>query len=237
MILDVLIPVFHEEENISKTLNLLNQDLKTPANFLICYDYEEDPTLIEIKKFKSDIHKIILVKNNGRGVLSAIKSGLKKSKSDFLIIYNADDFHNSMLIDKMVSIGLKGYDVIAPSRFIKGGTTQGVRLSKAIIAYLGSWICYHVLRFPLRDITYCFRMFSKRVIESFDVESVEGFTIVMEYTVKAHRKNFKLIELPGKHIERIKGLSKFKLLKWLPKIHDLGILFTKYKLKKNFLND
>ena len=50
MILDVLIPVFHEEENISKTLNLLNQDLKTPANFLICYDYEEDPTLIEIKK-------------------------------------------------------------------------------------------------------------------------------------------------------------------------------------------
>ncbi len=77
-------------------------------------------------------------------------------------------------------------------------------------------------------------MFSKRVIESFDVESVEGFTIVMEYTVKAHRKNFKLIELPGKHIERIKGLSKFKLLKWLPKYMIWVFYLLNTNLKKFF---
>ena len=227
-------PVFHEEENILNTLNLLEKDVKTSSNIIICYDYDSDPTLNEIKKFKSSKHKIILVKNISNGVASAIKTGLKKSKSDFLIIYNADDYHNSLLIDQMVSIGLKGYDIIAPSRYIKGGKSKGVRLSKSIVAYFGSWICYYILRFPIRDITYCFRMFSKRVIESFEVESLDGFTIVMEYTVKAHRRNFNLVELPGTHIERTKGQSKFKLIKWLPKYFIWVIYLFNTNLKKIF---
>ena len=236
MILDILIPVFHEEENILKVLNLLNRDVKTPSNILICYDYDEDPSLKEISKFKSDHHKIKLIKNTGRGVASAIKNGLNNSSSSFLIIYNADDFHNSLLLDKMVSLGLKGYDVIAPSRFIDGGKSEGVRFSKALTAYLGSWVCYYVLQFPLRDFSYCFRMFSRRVIETFKIESSEGFTIVVEYTVKAHRKNFNLIELPGQHIERTKGKSKFKLFKWVPKYLRWVIYLMITNVNKIFKN-
>jgi dolichol-phosphate mannosyltransferase len=216
MILDILIPVYNEQENILNTLNLIDKDVNTNSNIIICYDYDEDPSLNEIKKFSSNNHKIILVKNKGSGVASAIKSGISMSESDFLIIYNADDFHNSKNIDKMVELGKKGNDVIAPSRYIKGGISKGVRKSKALIAFAGSWVCFYILRFPIRDFSYCFRMFSRKVIDNFDIDSIHGFTIIIEYTVKAHRKNYNLIEIPATYIERVKGESKFKLIKWLP---------------------
>ena len=216
MNLDILIPVYNEQELILNTLNFIDKDVNTPSNILICYDYDEDPSLLEIKKFSSNKHKIILIKNEGSGVADAIKTGILKSTSDFLLIYNADDAHNSKTIDKMVDLGKKGNDVIAPSRYIKGGASKGVRKSKAFIAFIGSWFCYYILKSPIRDITYCFRMFSRKVIENFDIESTQGFTIVLEYTVKAHRKNFKIIEIPGAYIERTKGKSKFKLFTWLP---------------------
>ena len=52
MILDIIMPVFHEEENILNTLNLLEKDVKTSSNIIICYDYDSDPTLNEIKNLK-----------------------------------------------------------------------------------------------------------------------------------------------------------------------------------------
>ena len=63
MILDILIPVYNEQEIILNTLNSLDKDVNTPSNILICYDYDEDPSLNEIKKFSSSKHNIILVKN------------------------------------------------------------------------------------------------------------------------------------------------------------------------------
>ena len=236
MLLDIIIPVYQEQDNILKTLNLLNDNLRSKANILICYDYDEDPSLIEIKKFQSKHLKINLVKNKGQGAATAIKTGLFFSNSKFVLIYNADDFHNSSRIDEMLKLGQGGYDIIAPSRYMKGGKSQGVRFSKALIAYLGSWICFHILRFPLRDITYCFRMFSRKVIENFELESKHGFTFIIEYTVKAHRKNFKMIEIPGDFRERIKGKSKFKLIEWTPHYARWAIYALNTQLKK-FLND
>ena len=234
MFLDILIPVYQEQDSILRTLKLLNNNVKSESNILICYDYDEDPSLIEIEKFKSAHLKIILIKNKGVGAATAIKTGLAYSKSEFVLIYNADDFHNAMRIDEMLKLGQQGYDVVAPSRYIKGGKSQGVRISKAFIAYLGSWICFYVLRFPLRDITYCFRMFSRRVIESFKIESEHGFTFIIEYTVKAHRKNFKMIEIPGDFRERIKGKSKFKLIQWTPYYARWVVYVLNTQLKKIF---
>ena len=56
--LDILVPVFREEGNISKTLEEIFKVLKLNYRILIIYDYDEDPTLEVItKKFKNDSYK------------------------------------------------------------------------------------------------------------------------------------------------------------------------------------
>ena len=48
--LDILIPVFNEDETIIKTLKNILFTVKYNYKILICYDYDEDPTLEIVKK-------------------------------------------------------------------------------------------------------------------------------------------------------------------------------------------
>ena len=48
--LDILIPVFNEDQEINKTLALLLNNVKCDNKLNICYDYDKDPTLDIIKK-------------------------------------------------------------------------------------------------------------------------------------------------------------------------------------------
>ena len=43
--LDIIIPVFNEEDNIAETLNGLKREIKLKFQVIIVYDYDQDPTL------------------------------------------------------------------------------------------------------------------------------------------------------------------------------------------------
>ena len=47
--LEIVIPVFHEEGNILKTLNNILEKVKLNYRIIVVYDYTEDPTLKVIK--------------------------------------------------------------------------------------------------------------------------------------------------------------------------------------------
>ena len=57
-------------------------------------------TKISLKNFKFDIK---LVKNPGSGPCSAVIEGLNYGDSECVIVYPADDFLNSKIIDTNVS--------------------------------------------------------------------------------------------------------------------------------------
>ena len=53
--LDIIVPVFREEGNISKTLEEISNSLKINFRVLVIYDFDEDPTLEVVnEKFKND---------------------------------------------------------------------------------------------------------------------------------------------------------------------------------------
>ena len=60
--LDILIPVFNENETIVETLKNIFSTVKCDYRILICYDYDEDPTLNIIKKKLPIILKFYLLK-------------------------------------------------------------------------------------------------------------------------------------------------------------------------------
>ena len=75
--LDILIPVFNEDETIVKTIKNIKSVVKYNYNILVCYDYDEDPTLKIIRENFLDDHKIVFVKNFSQGFNNALISGFK----------------------------------------------------------------------------------------------------------------------------------------------------------------
>ena len=212
--LDILIPVFNEDEIIVKTIENILSTVKCNFRILICYDYDEDPT-IKIINENFNSNKIFFIKNFSRGFNNALKTGFNHSKSEAVLIYMADDHENHLMIDLCYKKFQEGYHVVCPSRFIKGGKMIGNPFLKGLLTKLVSFFLFNFTSFPIKDSTNSFRLFSKKLINKVKIESDKGFTMSLELTAKAHRLGFKIIELPTTWIERKKGKSRFKIISFI----------------------
>ena len=232
--LDILIPVYNEDEIIIGTIKNILSVVKSDYRILICYDYEEDPTLKIIKKNFPNNAKIFFIKNFSKGFNAAIISGFRNSLAQATIIFMADDHINHNIIDLCYEKFNEGYDVVCPSRFIKGGKMIGNPILKALVTRLVSFFLYHFTSFPIKDSTNSFRLFSKKLIDDVQIESNEGFTLSLELTAKAHRRGYKIAEIPTTWKERDKGQSRFKLFSFiLPYIKWLFYIIKTSIYKKN----
>lgn len=213
--MDIIIPVYNEKENIRPVLYALKADVKTPFKVLICYDMDEDNTLPAVKEVMQELpFNIQFIKNKGVGVHSAITTGFGASNSDIVLVYPADDDYNAKIIDEMHKMASSGYDIVAASRFMKGGTMVGAPALKGFLVRLTSAVLYYLARLPVRDASNGFRMFSRRVIDQIELESKKGFTYSIEFLVKAHRIGWKIGEVPASWFDRKMGKSRFKISKW-----------------------
>ena len=235
-ILDILIPVFNEDETIVKTIENIFSAVKYDYKIIICYDYDEDPTLKIIKESFPHNSKIVFVKNFAQGFNNALISGFKSSTAKAVLVFMADDHINHNIINLCYEKFTEGYQVVCPSRFIRGGKMTGNPFLKGIITKLVSFFLFNFTSFPIKDSTNSFRLFSKELINKVKIESNKGFTLSLELTAKAHRLGYKITEIPTIWVERDKGKSRFKLFsfilpytKWLYYIVKTSIFYKNAK--------
>lgn len=214
--LDVIIPVYNEGENISDLLDALGRSVKSPFRVLICYDHDQDTTLPVIRVPGRWPFEIVPVKNQGTGVHGAVLTGFRASTAPAVIVVPADEPFNIGLLDRMVEKFEDGCDIVAPSRFMKGGLMEGAPFLKGVLAWMASFVLYHLAGLPTHDSSYGFRLFSRRVIERIPIESTAGFTYSIELLAKCHRLGWRIEEIPAQWFERTRGTSRFRVLKWLP---------------------
>ena len=211
---DLIIPVFNEK-NILKLLDYIFNHAKKFHYIYICYDYEDDLSINIIKKSKYiNSSKIKLIKNLGHGPCEAIKSGINHSLADCLIVYPADDFNNGKLLDAMYDLFLKDYEIVCPSRFIKEGVIKNCPFVKLMIVKIVSFILFYFSNIKIKDPTNGFRLFSKKILKNYKIESTKGFAYSLELLVKAKKDNSKIIEIPSIWIERNDRKSSFKIIRW-----------------------
>ena len=101
--LEIVIPIYNEGVNVIKLLKQFENSIKSKFRVLLCYDDDND----NIFDFKDDLKKfefeVLLVKNPDKGPCAAIKNGLNYGNSDCVIVYPADDFLNTNIIDKLTT--------------------------------------------------------------------------------------------------------------------------------------
>ena len=216
MKLDIIIPVYNEDENIVRLLKALEDEIVCNFRVLICYDSESDKTLKYLKNNNVINKEILLIKNPKQGPNSAIIEGINSSIAEIILIYMADDFENVKLINNMVNLIESGNDLVIPSRFIPGGNMLGAKKIKKLITIIGSYLIYYFARMPFKDCTNAFKMFSASLKNKIELDSTTGFTFAMELTTKSYLANLKIIEIPYIWIETKNRKSNFKVFKWLP---------------------
>ena len=214
--LEIVVPIYNEGEKVIKLLDQFKILIKTQFRVLLCYDLDDD----NIFQYKNDLKKfnfeVLLVKNSSRGPCEAIKEGLYYGKSDCVIVYPADDFLNVNIIDKMYVSFKNNNDIVVASRFIKGGSMKGCPLIKSILVIVASSTLYLLSSIPVRDASNGFRLFSRKLLNTVNIESKVGFAYSLELLAKCNRLKLKISEMPAQWEERSEGSSRFKIFKWLP---------------------
>jgi len=215
--LGIIIPVYNEAENIGKTLTAIKENITTPHRIYIVYDFDEDNTLPVAKEFLKKGIDLQFIKNPIKGVVSAIKTGLRNAEEDYVLVTMADFSDDYTVVDGMCRFMEEGYDVVCGSRYMKGGRQIGGPLIKKIVSRVADVSLRYMACLPTHDATNSFKLYRKSMLDSIEIESDGGFEVGMEIVVKAHFSGYKVTEVPCIWMDRQKGKSRFKILKWAPK--------------------
>ena len=216
MKLDIVIPVYNEDENIVSLIKKLDEEIACNFKILICYDSESDRTLKHLKNKNIIKKEIVFIKNPSQGPNSAIIEGIRSSTAEIILIYMADDFENIKLINRMINLIEEGNDLIIPSRFVPGGQMLGAKKIKKTITLIGSYLIFYIARIPFKDCTNAFKMFSAKLKNKINLESKIGFTFALELVIKSYSLNLKILEIPSSWVDLENRKSNFKVFKWLP---------------------
>ena len=228
--LDIVIPVYNEDENIIHLLKSLEKEITCDFRVLICYDNESDQTLKYLKDHNIIKNEVLLIKNPKLGPNSAIIEGINSSKAKIILVYMADDFENIKLINSMINLIELGNDLVIPSRFIPGGKMLGAVKIKEIVTKIGSYLIYYIAKIPFKDCTNAFKMFSSSLKNKIEFNSTMGFTFALELVAKSYLLKLKIVEIPSTWIEIENRKSNFKMLRWIPHY----IYWLLYSAVKNY---
>ena len=218
IVLSVIMPVYNEGENITSVLeNLLAKVGDKPLEVLLVYDFDEDNTVPVVRRLQARFPQVRLEHNDiGRGVLNALRKGFQVAAAPYLLVMMADGSDEPQVIDAMLQRARAGADVVAGSRYVRGGGQQGGPLLKRTLSRLAGLSLHSLHRLPIHDATSNFRLYSRRLLDRVTIQSTAGFELALELTVKAQRLGMRVEEVPTVWHDRTAGQSRFRLWTWMP---------------------
>jgi glycosyltransferase involved in cell wall biosynthesis len=215
--LSIVLPVFNEGEAVEPVLRALSAGVGTAHELVVVYDFDEDTTVPVVARLAGEIPGLRGLRNDlGRGVLNAMKAGIAGSTSPFVLISMADGSDEPHVVDPMVALARDGADVVAASRYMRGGHQVGGPPLKRLMSRTAGLTLHWFAGVPTHDPTNNFKLYSRRFLDTVTIESTAGFELALELTVKATIAHRRVAEVPTTWRDRTAGESNFKLRKWLP---------------------
>lgn len=215
----VVVPVLYEEPQLGASLSQLSAlraqiDLET----LVVIDVP-DPSRARRSKDVNDpivaaAGARLLYRVGGRGFGSALRYAFRQAAGDAVIPFMGDGSDCAEDIPAMVKELERGFDVVAGSRYMRGGKTIGMTL-KQRISHLYSAAVRTVGALPIHDISNAFKAYRREVLEATSTVAT-SFDISVELTVKAAQAGFRLGEIPTTWTNRELGASNFHFSREVP---------------------
>ena len=215
--LSIVLPVYNEGEAVEPVLRGLAAAVTTPHELIVVYDFDEDTTVPVVRRLAAEIPHLRGLRNTlGRGVLNAMRAGIADARGDYILISMADGSDEPRIVDRMVELARDGADVVAASRYMRGGRQVGGPLLKRTLSRAAGLSLHWFAGVRTHDPTNNFKLYARRFLDATTIESRAGFELALELTVKATLAGRRVAEVPTTWRDRTAGQSNFKLRKWLP---------------------
>ena len=196
----VIIPVYNEKEHIKNVLNRIDSVLRNNfSNYeVIVIDDGSTDGSGEVLKNDERIKMISHALRQGYG--SAIKTGIRNSQYDFIVIIDGDGSYPAKDIPKLVEC-LRNYDMVV-------GTRPATKVSpiRRPIKWLLNQLANYLTGMKIPDLNSGFRGFKKSVVEKYFHILPEGFSLTTTITLAMHSDGYLVKYVPVAYFKR-KGKS------------------------------
>ena len=210
----IIIPTYNEIENIEAITRKVFS-IEGNYHILVIDDGSPDGTAAKVKVLQEEFpDRLFLIERSGKlGLGTAYLTGFKWSLDhgyDYTFEMDADFSHNPDDVPRLYQACKDGADLAVGSRYCNGISVVDWPLGRIMMSYFASTYVRTVLRMKVYDCTAGFVCYSRKVLETIDLDAVRmkgyGFQIEMKYT--AFRLGFKIVEVPIIFINRQLGTSK-----------------------------
>ena len=229
--LTVVIPVYNEGANFKSLWGEIASSIQTPFSAVVVYDFDADNTVPVVKEvIAAGESRLKLLRNAyGRGVTGAIKTGLESVESGPILVTMADLSDEMTQVDPMYQLYLQGYDLVCGSRYMKGGKLIGGPFFKQLLSRVSGLTLHFFRGVPTHDATNSFKLYDAQMVRELRVDSVAGFELGLELTVKAFLNGYPIAEIASVWRDRTAGTSRFRVMHWMP--HYLKWYFYAFRPK------
>lgn len=210
----VIVPTYNEIENIKAMIDKVFS-LAEHFDMLVIDDGSPDGTARQVIELQKQYPSLHLIERSGKlGLGTAYLTGFRwalEHHYHYICEMDCDFSHNPDDLVRLVhACQHQGADVAIGSRYVTGVNVVNWPIGRVIMSYYASTYVRQVLNMPVRDCTAGFVCFSRRVLETINLDRVRmrgyGFQIEMKYS--AYRLGFKVAEVPIIFTDRTQGTSK-----------------------------
>jgi dolichol-phosphate mannosyltransferase len=209
----VVIPILYTEPRLGETLRALTRQAGSVDPEIVLVVDVPDPereaeTRAAIDPLAREAGAAVEYRIGRRGFGSALRTGFARATGDAVIPVMADACDDPGDIPRLVGKLDQGWDVVAGSRYMRGGRIVGNTL-KQWMSRLYGFLVRILGGPPVHDVSNAFKAYRKSVVQAVDTVA-DSYDISVELTVKAHRAGFAITEIPTTWTNRQAGQSHWR---------------------------
>ncbi len=209
--LSIIVPIYNEEESLRHTISSIIKTMKqVPFSYeIICVDdasFDRSAKILLDLKKSSLVHVISHPINMGYG--ASLKSGIRASKGDWILITDADGTYPIKQIPRLLS-KKKDYNMVVGAR--TGNKVSIPFLRRPVKFFLNKYSSYLAGR-PIPDLNSGLRVFDKDIALKYWNLFPERFSFTSTITMICATKGYSTLFVPINYFKR-KGKSSIHPLK------------------------
>ncbi len=207
--LSIVIPVYNEEASLEKVIKEIREstkDIKIKKEIIAIDDGSKDKsskilTSLKNKKWVD----VVLTHDKNIGYGAALKTGINKSKYQWILIMDSDGSYPAGAIPKLINL-MKDNDMVVGARV---GKNIKIPKARIIPKKILQWIASILVGEKIVDLNSGMRVFRKDLAKKFWHLLPNGFSFTSTITLSGHLKSYDIKYVPIIYKKRI-GRSTIK---------------------------
>lgn len=214
----VVVPTYNERENIAplfERLAAIRSTLGADLHLVFVDDGSPDGTGAEISRLVKEHDYVHLLEREGKmGLGTAYIDGFRHAIEAFdpavFVQMDSDLQHPPERVKPLVDAVKEGADVAVGSRYIEGGSFEGLKGSRKMVSRGANWLARSVLGLPIHDTTTGFKALDRRAVDAILGVKLHssGFIFQVESLYVFKQNGMKMVEIPFVFELRERGTSK-----------------------------